>query len=466
MKKTALILFGATGDLSREKLFPALFQLWQRGKLEENLHIFAIGRREYSDADFYAHISAGERQYDAEFLALVQYMHMDFLSSDAYSILAAHLEEYDNRAFYLAVPPDSYEVIVQHISSSGAYREHEYGWSRIVIEKPFGTNESSAHELNNLVCSLFNEENTYRIDHYLGKETVENILAFRFSNPLFESVWSADHIDHIQITAAEKHGLQGRTAFYSKVGATKDIIQNHLMQLVTLLTMDEPAELSFDGLAEAKMAILRSLHADSAQSVFGQYDADQVQDELGNAETYVMTTFEIDSPRWSGVPIYVRTGKCLAERVTEVSVYFKQDQHALFNLKEDVGGGNVVTFRIQPNEGIFVRFAVKTPNKHREIRSAQMVYCYGGPGSERLVDAYENLFEAVFQGHHSIALRSDIIEESWRIVDELLKDRDSIPLETYASGSWGPEAADAVLRAGGRRWQVEDQNVCNGVTII
>ena len=465
MKKTALILFGATGDLSREKIFPALFELSKKADSEEVFTIMAIGRREYSQADFREHIERGKGVYEnaENFWSTIQYLRMDFLAQDGYADLSTVLEEYDQRIFYLAVPPDGYTTILKNIAHSKIY-SHEKGWSRVVIEKPFGINQETARELNELVCSLFHEESTYRIDHYLGKETVENLLAFRFANPLFAPAWSGKYIDHIQITSAEKIGLQNRIAYYAQVGATRDLIQNHLLQLITLLTMDRPAELSFDGLADAKISILKGLKAHPEQSVFGQYDSPEVAEHMGNTETYAMTTFSIDTEEWRGVPIYVRTGKCLPEKVIEVSVYFKEVANRLFEPKEGVTA-NVFTFRIQPNEGIFVRFAVKSPGERQSVSSAQMIFCYESLTRTGLVDAYENLISSVKKGEHLIALRGDTIEESWRVIDELLSERDRIPLVTYPIGSWGPAEASAVLQEDGREWKVEDQDVCNGIVI-
>jgi glucose-6-phosphate 1-dehydrogenase len=459
---TALILFGATGHLAKSKLFPALHSLSRENRLPDDFNVLAIGRREYNNEAFIAHL---EGAYDASFLERISYMQLDMTDCNAYGPLVAELEHYDNHAFYLSVAPSAYKDVLKALSISGAYKEHVGGWSRVILEKPFGSNQDTARELNALVNDLFPEDGSYRIDHYLGKDTVENILAFRFSNPVFESSWSAENIDHIQITSAETVGVEDRIAFYSETGTMRDVVQNHLLQLVTLLTMDQPAALDFDALSDAKMDILRNLRFDAHRSVLATYDVPETIDALKGAETYAMTAAYIDSPRWQGMPIYIRTGKRLPEKVTEVSVHFKPASQTLFHSEHGGPVSNVVTFRIQPNEGVFLRFGVKRLEEHDIVDAAQMVFCYRPTGGGPLADAYQNLFSAVFTGQQTVALRSDVIEESWRIIDDVLAHfRGSEPL-IYTPDTWGPARADEILEADGRVWKVEDQDVCNGVVI-
>ncbi|MBU6388902.1 glucose-6-phosphate dehydrogenase [Patescibacteria group bacterium] len=481
MQTTTAIIFGATGDLAQQKLFPTLFQLIVREEVSERLTLLAIGRRPYSREQFLEMVKENlekKRVITPEewekFQPHVLYYQMDFNQRDSYEPLCKFLvgEEEKrggcNRLFYLSVPPTSYQTILSHIHASGLHQQAAGRWRRIIVEKPFGTDLTSARELDAHIKALFTEDQIYRIDHYLGKETVQNILAFRFANGIFEPLWNRENVDHIQITVAEEEGIKSRGAYYDQAGAFRDLMQSHILQLLALLTMEKPDDFTFAGLSDQKTAVLEKARFDPEQTVFGQYEGyleEAKVAEGSQTETYGMTTCYIDDDRWRGVPIYLRTGKGLAKRISEISLQFKKPQQDLFSYTTPRKQANVLTFRIQPDEGIALRLGVKTPRQNMQVEPVQMEFCYSMSFRTELPDAYERLFRDVLMGDQSLCLREDNIEASWKIVDRVLEAKADGSVRRYHIGSWGPAAADQILEREGREWFAHESTVCNGIVL-
>jgi glucose-6-phosphate 1-dehydrogenase len=474
--ETSVILFGASGDLAQGKLFPALFHLCGSSSNTGFDRIVAVGRRPYSREEFVSQLENDLRSKGLSeenlgpFLSRVFYYQMDLLSSEDYQKLDLFLEKIENdeanRLYYLAVPPESYTQILQSLSPFSMKKKG--GWRRIVIEKPFGSDQASAGKLNDHIAPLFNEDQVYRIDHYLGKETVQNLLAFRFANRIIEPLWSKDHIDHIQITVSEEEGIKNRGGYYDSTGAFRDLVQNHILQLLAFLTMEQPSDFSFDELSERKNEILRQTSFDPGRTVFGQYEGYLSESKVApesKTETYAMTSFLVDTPRWKGVPFYIRTGKALARRVSEISIQFKKTDQSLFSFTHADQEANVLTFRLQPDEGIDLSLGIKTPRSKMRVQPVHMEFCYGTSFSMSLPDAYELLFQDVLEGNQTHSLRADTISESWRIVDDILATKEKAKLHPYAVSSWGPEEADTIMAQDGRRWLAHENLICNGIRV-
>lgn len=478
MACTTVVLFGISGDLAQHKLIPALFQLHKEGVYEPSLRIVGVGRRPYSREYFLTDLSERSYVQNADpqewehFKECFYYYQMDLEDRSAYEGLAAFLEglgDDEGRIFYLSVPPERYHDTLTNLANADLHRSDKGYWRRIVVEKPFGTDQASARALDRHINGLFSENQVYRIDHYLTKETVQNVLAFRFANGLFESMWNGRHIDHIQITVAESEGIKSRGPYYDKAGAVKDVLQNHVLQLVSLLLLDEPDSFSFADVSDRKMQILKGLSIDPATLVFGQYEGygqeTGVQPE-SSTETFIMAGLVHDSERWKGVPIYVRTGKKMQKRLSEVSVQFKESHQRLFEHAQPNKSANVLTFRLQPDEGISLQLQVKTPRQKLGVQPVQMEFCYASAFRAALPDAYERLFLDILHGDQTYSLRSDVIEESWRIADQILSYKgDGRVLLPYAAESWGPEKADNILEAEGRRWLAHENEICNGIIV-
>jgi glucose-6-phosphate 1-dehydrogenase len=489
MSRTSILIFGATGDLSQQKLFPTLCELAQRAVLPPATTIVALGRREWDTEEFRnftrPHIARVLPEFSPDaidrFLERVVYYKIDLYEPSAYRKFQKFLYTLEggvpgkapdscpaNRLLYVAVAPQLYATVLEGIQAGGIHQANRDCWTRIVLEKPFGRDLVSARKLNALIRSSFAEEQVLRIDHYLAKETVQNLAAFRFANVLFEGVWNRDHIDHIQITVAEDGTIGSRGGYYDATGAFRDFVQNHILQLLTLLTMEEPASFSYDDLADAQMRVLRSLSADPQRTVFGQYRGyrqEEKVDPKSQTETYAMTTFTIDTERWRGVPVYVRTGKALARKVTEITVQFRKPQSRLFQAGQPERMANTISFRIQPDEGIALQLAVKTPREATIVQPVYMEFCYGSIFRSQLPDAYERLLEDFIRGDRTLTLRDDVVEESWRVTDALLDEMAGQSPAVYAPGSWGPEKAEAILAAEGRHWLTHESTYCNGIRI-
>jgi glucose-6-phosphate 1-dehydrogenase len=487
---SVVVLFGATGDLAHRKVLPALYHLWRTDLLPHEFQVLAVGRRPFDDETFRAGIRASLEKYsrilplDAEawrsFEERISYLHLDFEDADGFDSLVTRLDGIDrdcgtrgNRLFYLATQPSQFAEIVGQLGRVGLDHERlESGWRRVVIEKPFGHDLDSAKRLNREVAKVFRESQVYRIDHYLGKETVRNLLVFRFGNGIFEPLWNRRYVDHVQITVAESIGIENRGAFYEATGASRDVLQNHLLQLVSLVAMEPPATFEANALRDEKVKVLRAISSDplnpATDAVRGQYGpgwvaATQVPgyrqepdvDPESETETFVAARLTIDDWRWSGVPFYVRTGKRLPKRATEIAIQYREVPHRLFKDEGVAPDANLLAIRIQPDEGIMLRFGAKVPGLRLDVRSVTMDFTYGSAFNVDSPDAYETLILDALQGDASLFTRADEVEEAWGIVDPIINAWAEGPPDfpNYDAGTWGPTAADDLPVRDGRRWR-------------
>ncbi|MET1155355.1 glucose-6-phosphate dehydrogenase [Arthrobacter sp.] len=488
----SLVLFGVTGDLARKKLMPAVYDLANRGLLPPSFALVGFARRPWDDAEFAAQVKESVQQHArtpfrediwTHLAAGIRFVEGAFDDDAAFEQLGATLKELDekrgtqgNHAFYLSIPPNAFEQVCQMLSSHGLAQaaEAEPGtpWRRVVIEKPFGHDLQSARELNNIVESVFPPDAVFRIDHYLGKETVQNLLALRFANQLFEPLWNANYVDHVQITMAEDIGIGGRAGYYDGVGAARDVIQNHLLQLLALTAMEEPISFNAEDLRAEKEKVLAAVKLPedlSTHSARGQYTGGwqggekvtgYLEEEGFNpdsvTETYAALRLDIHTRRWSGVPFYLRAGKRLGRRVTEIAVVFKRAPNLLFpNHSEDDFGQNAVVIRVQPDEGVTIRFGSKVPGTQTEVRDVTMDFGYGHAFTESSPEAYERLILDVLLGEPPLFPRHQEVELSWKILDpfeEYWAESRTKP-EPYSPGSWGPASADELLARDGRTWR-------------
>ena len=489
---SGMVIFGVTGDLARRKLLPAIYDLANRGLLPAGFSLVGFGRREWDAEQFGQYIreavEAGARteirenvwQRLAEGFRFVQ---GNFDGDDSFDRLAATVEECDatrgtagNWAFYLSVPPDSFAEVCHQLQRShlaeGDEDEHTLqGWRRVVIEKPFGHDRESGRELNELVNSVFPESSVFRIDHYLGKETVQNIMALRFANQIFEPLWNSHYVDHVQITMAEDIGLGGRAGYYDGIGAARDVIQNHLIQLLALIAMEEPIAFTPRELKTEKVKVLRAtspVYPLDCTTARGQYTTgwqgsqkvvglreEEGFDPQSTTETFAACTLEINSRRWAGVPFYLRTGKRLGRRVTEIALVFKPAPHLPF---EDVSGTdisqNAIVIRVQPDEGVLMRFGSKVPGSTMEVRDVNMDFAYSEAFTEESPEAYERLILDVLLAESSLFPSNEEVELSWQILDPVLEHwAEGGRPEEYEAGTWGPASADAMLARSGRTWR-------------
>jgi len=486
-----VVLFGATGDLAHRKVIPALYHLWRTNLLPHEFLLVAIGRRPYTDITFRAEIHKALEQFsrilplddDAweSFSQRIDYLRLDFDDAGGFETLSTYLDDYDaehatrgNRLFYLATQPSQFAEIVGQLWRVGLDHErHDGGWRRIVIEKPFGHDLDSAKRLNREVGKVFRESQVYRIDHYLGKETVRNLLVFRFGNGIFEPLWNRRYVDHVQITVAESIGIENRGAFYEQTGASRDVLQNHLLQLVCLIAMEPPATFDANALRDEKVKVLRAISSDplnpATDAVRGQYGPgwvaatkvpgfreEQEVDAESETETFVAARLTIDDWRWSGVPFYVRTGKRLPKRATEIAIHYREVPHRLFKDEGIEPDANLLAIRIQPDEGIMLRFGAKVPGLRLDVRSVTMDFTYGSAFNVDSPDAYETLILDALQGDASLFTRADEVEEAWGIVDPIINawaDASAPSFPNYDAGTWGPDAADELMVRDGRRWR-------------
>jgi len=493
----AIVVFGATGDLTSRKILPAIYNLRRAGLLPPETSVVGFSRRPLSDEDFrkmtresldaHSRVKPEEGLWH-DFAESIFYEPGQFSDRAAYKDLAERLEQIDaargtrgNRLFYLATPPSAYEEIVENIGRAGLNKQGEReGWARIVVEKPFGHDLESARALNDALMGVFAESQVYRIDHYLGKETVRNLLVFRFGNGIFEPLWNRRYVDHIQITVAEDVGVEGRGAFYEEAGASRDILQNHLLQLLTLVGMEPPIAFEADALRDEKVRVLRAVDTKWTDSrvratvVRGQYTAGWVgdkhvpgyreEDEVApdsKVETFVALKVEVQNWRWADVPFYLRTGKRLARRATEIAIQFKLPPLMLFGDSATAPEANLLALRIQPDEGIMLRFAAKVPELGLNVRSVNMDFTYGLAFTRDAPEAYETLLLDAMLGDASLFTRADEVEAAWALAAPIIEtwqnwDKDGTPdsdICFYEAGSWGPEAADALIEHDGRRWR-------------
>lgn len=482
-----VVIFGVTGDLARKKLMPAIYDLANRGLLPASFALIGFARRDWADEDFGQVVYDAVRQHArtpfrqevwdrlAEGIRFVQ---GTFDDEEAFSRLSETLDKLDvergtggNHAFYLSIPPNAFPVVCEQLRKSGLAQPRDGRWSRVVIEKPFGHDLKTARELNSVVNSVFPEESVFRIDHYLGKETVQNILALRFANALYEPIWNNNYVDHVQITMAEDIGLGGRAGYYDGIGAARDVIQNHLLQLLALTALEEPVSFSPHELQTEKIKILsavklaepleettaRGQYAEGwqgGQKVVGLLDEEGFAKD-STTETYAAITLEVDTRRWAGVPFYLRTGKRLGRRVTEIALVFKRAPHLPFDatMTEELGQ-NALVIRVQPDEGITLRFGSKVPGSAMEVRDVNMDFSYGSAFAEDSPEAYERLILDVLLGEPSLFPVNEEVELSWEVLDPVLEYwAENGKPEPYESGTWGPPSADAMLRRTGREWR-------------
>ncbi|MBP8974427.1 MAG: glucose-6-phosphate dehydrogenase [Anaerolineae bacterium] len=471
---TTLVIFGASGDLTERKLIPALFSLYQRDRLPGRLQIVGSARSPFSDEQFRAHLRDGAERYATEdfdaaawdgFAATISYLPGDSSAADDYARLETFLREKEggpaNRLYYLAVAPSLYAPIVEHLGAAGMARESD-GWRRVVVEKPFGHDLASAHALNDVIHRAFAEHQVYRIDHYLGKETAQNILFFRFSNTIFEPVWNRNYVDHVQITVAEQVDVGHRAPYYDQAGVLRDMFQNHLLQLLALVAMEPPASFNADALRNEKVKVLSAVRPVApGDRVLAQYDG--YCDLKGVAPgshtpTFAALKLYVDNWRWQGVPFYLRSGKALARKVSEIVVEFKCPPHVMFDRPSDeCFPPNVLSLCIQPDEGIHLQFEAKVPGSQQDTRSVDMEFHYRSSfGGGRLPDAYERLLLDALLGDASLFTRSDEIEVAWRLIDPILDGQqrgESPAVASYAPGSMGPVESDDFLARDGRLWR-------------
>ena len=484
----ALVVFGITGDLARKKLLPAVYDLANRGLLPTNFALLGFARRDWGDIEFaeLARTSAREhartpwREEVWERLAAsVRFVQGSFDDDNAFDELAHSLQELEgshgiggNAAFYLSIPPAMFPVVLKQMQRTGMAESTDERWRRVVVEKPFGTDLPSSRELNELVDSVFSAEDVFRIDHYLGKETVQNLMALRFANSLFEPVWNANHVDSVQITMAEDVGIGGRADFYERTGAARDVLQNHLLQLLALTAMEEPVEFAAEDIRTEKLKVLRAISvprpADLARfAVRGQYQqgwlagqrACGYRQEKGvspesTTETYAAVRLGVETRRWAGVPFYLRTGKRLPRRVTEIALSFRKAPHLPFAPTDtEELGHNQLVVRVQPDEGMTLKFGSKVPGSVMEVRDVSMDFLYGEQFTEASPEAYERLLLDVLLGDATLFPRNAEVEASWAVIDPLEAYWAETTPYPYRAGEWGPRAADEMLAAEGRRWR-------------
>ena len=484
---SGLIIFGVTGDLSRKKLMPAVYDLANRGLLPPGFGLVGFARRDWATQDFEQVVHDAVKQYartpfDEEvwrqLAAGIRFVSGEFDDDDAFERLSQTLAELDrdrgtmgNHAFYLSIPPKSFPLVTEQLRRSGLADAPDGEWRRVVIEKPFGSDLTTARELNDVVESVFPADSVFRIDHYLGKETVQNILALRFANMLYEPLWNANYVDHVQITMAEDIGVGGRAGYYDGIGAARDVIQNHLLQLLALTAMEEPVSFDAADLRAEKEKVLSAVRLPknlATGTARGQYSSgwqggEWVKgflDEEGMnpesvTETYAAMRLDIGTRRWAGVPFYLRAGKRLGRRVTEIAVVFKRAPQYLFaEAQTSALGQNALVIRVQPDEGVTIRFGSKVPGAGMQVRDVTMDFGYGHAFTEQSPEAYERLILDVLLGEPPLFPRHEEVELSWKILDPIEEfwAAQGRP-ELYSPGTWGPSSADDLLARDGRVWR-------------
>ncbi|MCF8225155.1 MAG: glucose-6-phosphate dehydrogenase [Bacteroidales bacterium] len=492
-----LVIFGASGDLTRRKLIPALYKLYSGKLLPEQFGILGIGRTSFNDGSYRDYIGEtvsgtgnSEGNDNKGFLDRVHYLEMDPADESGYPHLETKLSELrksygipGNYIFYLATPPSLYKTIPRYLHDFQMTSEKNGFWKRIIIEKPFGLDFGSARKLNEQLLSVLSEDQIYRIDHYLGKETVQNIFVTRFSNGIFEPLWNRNYIDHVEITSSEDFGVGSRGGYYDRSGALRDMFQNHLLQLVAIVAMEPPSSISSDNIRNEMLKVFQSVRLISKDEVEdnvirGQYMEAHVRGELqrsyrneqgvppaSRTETYVAVKLYIDNWRWGGVPFYVRTGKRMPAKVTEIVIHFKPSPHTLFcNEGKGYESSNQLIIRIQPNEGILLKFGMKVQGAGYNVQDVNMDFHYKDLMNAEIPKAYERLLLDCIQGDSTLYARGDAVEEAWKIVDPILQrweDDQHFPLYGYPCGTWGPEQADSLIEGRKLTWSYPSKNLAD-----
>ncbi|MBL8090834.1 MAG: glucose-6-phosphate dehydrogenase [Anaerolineales bacterium] len=477
---TTIIIFGASGDLTQRKLIPSLFNLFRKRRTPKQLKIIGFGATEFSDDAFREHLLSGLKKFAGYeftneewnlFAPNLCYISGKYAELEHFKKLSEQLKKFENneeanRLYYMALPPSIFPTIIDNLDKSNLL--HENGaWRRVVLEKPFGTDLESAITLNKQVHKALNEKQIYRIDHYLGKETVQNILFTRFANTIYEPIWNRNYIDHVQITVAEKVGLEHRAGFYDGVGVLRDMFQNHLLQLLTLVAMEPPASFSASALRNEKVKVLSAIkpmtpEQVSTNTVRAQYKGYSQEKDVSaesTTPTYAALRLFINNWRWQGIPFYLRSGKNLAEKQSQIIIQFKEPPLAMFPMQ--TMKPNMLVLFLQPDEGVHLRFEAKAPDKVNETRSVDMEFRYDEAfGKTAIPESYERLLLDAIQGDASLFTRADEVETAWSIIDPILQTweaHQTPPLAVYKPSSWGPAEADVLLAKDGRRWVNEDE---------
>lgn len=482
-----LVIFGITGDLARKKLLPAIYDLANRGLLHPAFSLTGFARRDWSPQDFEEYVRASIEAHTRtgfnegtwnQLRSGLRFVSGTFDDPEAYRQLADTVAELDrsrgtggNHAFYLSIPPSYFPVVAKHLSDTGLNKRQGREWRRVIIEKPFGHDLESARELSDVISQIFDEQDVFRIDHYLGKETVQNIMAMRFANAMFEPLWKANYVDSVQITMAEDIGIGTRAGYYDGIGAARDVIQNHLLQLMALTAMEEPNSFEANQISIEKQKILaaattpRNLDIHTARGQYaegwqgGQLVPGYLQEKGipadSHTETYAAIRVDLGTRRWAGVPFYLRAAKRMPRRVTEVALVFKRAPHLPFtNTETSELGTNALVMRIQPNEGVSMHFGAKAPATAMEIRQVSMDFAYADSFNESIPEAYERLILDVLLGEPPLFPRQEEVELSWQLLDPVLQHwAEQGPPEQYASGTWGPNSGIDMLKHDGFTWR-------------
>ena len=477
----SIVIFGASGDLTERKLVPSLFNLYRKERMPNQFRIVGYGNTAFTDDQFRAHLKEGmdkfaSYKYEQEewerFAANLFYQQGRYTDLADFKKLGTLLKSKEdgsgNRIYYMATPPGVFPNIIDLLGLTGQLDEQN-GWRRVVIEKPFGTDFESAHSLNEQIHRALNERQIYRIDHYLGKETVQNIMVSRFANTIFEPLWNRNYIDHVEITVAEKVGVEHRARFYDGVGVLRDMFQNHLLQLVSLVAMEPPASFDATALRNEKVKLLSAIQPMKPEDVArntvrAQYEGYRKEEGVSKdsmTPTYASLRLQIDNWRWQGIPFYLRSGKCLKEKLSQITIEFKEPPHFLFPNAKDHMTPNTLVLYLQPDEGMHLRFEAKVPDTVSQLRSVDMEFHYADSfGQSAIPEAYERLLLDVLSGDASLFTRADEVETAWKIIDPILhawEDPSSKqPLASYEQSSWGPREADELLAREGRSWSTWD----------
>lgn len=497
-KNLIIIIFGASGDLTSRKLIPAIYSLKTQDIMPEKYAIVGVGRTRMSTDDFrvkmseaivsYSEEKIGDQNHIKDFAADLYYQSLDNSSESGYLELKAFLEEIDkkysiggNYIFYMATPPSMYEIIAVNLSKAGLTTQEEC-FRRIIIEKPFGYDLESGRKLNKTLHDLIAEEQIYRIDHYLGKETVQNLLVMRFANGMFEPLWNRNYVDRIEITSAENMGVGDRGGYYDNSGALRDMVQNHLLQMVGLTAMEPPSSLDADAIRNEVLKVFQSLQPIQeedvpTQVIRGQYTPSLIRGECvtgyrhekgvavdSRTETYVAIKFFINNWRWGGVPFYMRTGKRLPTRVTEIVIHFKQTPHHLFRRDSGKLSSNQLIIRIQPDEGILLKFDMKEPGAGFNVKNVNMDFHYTDLADTRVPSAYERLLHDVMEGDSTLFSRDDEVETAWKFLEPIQKawaNNKDIKVFGYPAGTWGPEHANDIIEGEGLTWRYPCKNLAD-----